>query len=79
MWFFSKKTLSDVDLTLEQQIKKLATRVTILEAETLSLATAQEQIRDKVLRKIQNKKPAESEEEPEKPKDLYNGMLIPER
>lgn len=75
MWFFNKKTSVDVDLTLEQQFRKLANRVTILEGETLALATAQEAIRNKVLRKIQGKKEEEEPKE-EKPKDIYNGMLI---
>jgi len=65
----------NVEQALVDRVSKLETRLTRLEAEILDVATAQDIIRNKVLRKIQNKK----EEEPtEKPKDLYNGMLLTE-
>lgn len=46
-----------------------------MEAELLDLATAQDIIRDKVLRKIQVKK---APEETEPSKDIYKGVLISE-
>lgn len=58
LWFKRKKEekrLDDVDL------KRLAIRVTKLEAEMLDLAVSQDTIRNKVLRKIQSKRPKEEE------------------
>ena len=70
-----KKPSEKVDLTLEMRVSKLETRLSLYEAEILDLATAQNIIRNKVLKKIQFKNPKEDED---KPKDLYSGMLIAE-
>ncbi len=70
MMFFSKK---NVEETSNERLSKLEKRLTRLEAEILDVATAQDIIRNKVLRKIQFKK------EEEEPQDLYNRVLIPER
>ena len=72
---FWKKRSENVDLTLKEEIDKLKTRLTKVEAEILDVATAQDVIRNKVLRKIQSKKPAEDEEETQ---NIYNKVLIPE-
>lgn len=76
MGFFTKKTTEKVDLTLESEIKLLKGRVILLESQILDVATAQNILRNKVLKKIQFKNPKDDEDEP---KDLYNGMLIAEK
>jgi len=74
MAFWTKKPAKNVELTEKEEISKLKARINRIEAEVLDIATAQEIIRNKVLRKIQGKRPIEEEET----KDLYNGMLIKE-
>lgn len=74
MAFWNKKTPEKVEPTLEERLKRMEGRITLLEAETMDLATAHNIIRNKVLKKIQFKKVEEEEEK----KDLYNGMFIPE-
>lgn len=64
-----------VDETLSERISKIEKRLTRIEAEILDVATAQDIIRNKVLRKIQTKK----EPEEEQTQDLYSKILIPER
>lgn len=59
---------ADVWETSLQRWKDLDARVSRLE-------TSEAIFRDKVLRKIQRGK----DEDPDKPKDLYGGMLIPDR
>lgn len=71
-----EKTPEKVDETLSERVGRLEKRITRLEAEQLDLATAQDIIRDKVLRKIQVKKAPEPESEPAK--DIYKGVLISE-
>jgi len=63
-------TFKDDITILEDSIKKMQTRLTRLEAEILDVATAQDIIRNKVLRKIQFKKPSEEEES----KDEWGGI-----
>lgn len=74
MAFWHKKPIKNVDLTEKEEISKLKARINRIEAEVLDIATAQEIIRNKVLRKIQGKRHVEEEET----KDLYNGMLLKE-
>jgi len=69
-WFFNKKETEKEDLTLLQRVSKLETRLTRVEAEILDVATAQDIIRNKVLRKIQTKKSPEEEEN----KDEWGGI-----
>lgn len=63
MWPWKKE--ENVDMTILQRIKKLEIRCTSLEADTLALATAQDIIRNKVLKKIQKPRVEENEEENE--------------
>jgi len=74
--FWFKKTFENVLPTYSERLLKLESRVVLLEADILDLATAQSVIRNKVLRKIQFKKEDEEEREG---KDLYGGMLLPEK
>ncbi len=64
MIFWSKKRSENENETLEERFSRLEKRFTRLEAEILDIATAQDIIRNKVLRKIQSKK-EEVEEESE--------------
>lgn len=65
---------------MSERVSKLEKRLTRLEAEILDIATAQDIIRDKVLRKIQFKREAaQREQDNENPKDIYNGVLISEK
>lgn len=70
MGFFTRYQKIDEErlLLIESRLKKL-------ENEVLGLATGQEVIRNKVLKKIQFKR---ADEEPDR-KDLYNQVLIPEQ
>ena len=70
--FWSKKEVENVDPTLKEELRSLKARITRLESEILDLMTAQEIIRNKILRKIQSKKDPEEETS----KDIYNGVLI---
>lgn len=59
--FFKRKNNLETDILddlaiLKDEVTKLKTRLTKVEAEVLDVATAQDIIRNKVLRKIQNKK-----------------------
>jgi len=71
LWFIKK----NVELTSTERLKKLEHRLSLLEAEVLDIATAQNIIRNKVLKKIQFKNPKEEEEQP---KDLYSSVLLKE-
>lgn len=72
MWFFRKKV---DDETLKERVIRLEKRLTRLEAEQLDLATAQDIIRDKVLRKIQFKKQEEEKKtEADPPAGLVPGF-----
>jgi len=62
MAFWNKKPTENVDITLKEEIRLLKSRLTRVEAEILDIGTAQDIIRNKVLRKIQYKKPGVSEE-----------------
>jgi len=70
MWLFSKK---NVELTFQERLLKVETRLSLFETEIMDLATAQNILRNKVLKKIQFKNPKEDDEES---KDLYNNQLI---
>lgn len=74
MGLFTKK---NVEPTNEERIRKMEHRLNLLEAEILDLATAQNIIRNKVLKKIQFKNPKEDDEDSSK--DLYKGMLLPDK
>lgn len=76
MFWIKKKLIENVPDTLLERVSKLEKRLTRVEAEILDVATAQDIIRNKVLRKIQSKK---SEVDEEETKDLYNGVLIKEK
>ncbi len=73
--FWTKKPPEQVEVSFSQRLLRIESRLTLLEADILDLGTAQEIIRNKVLRKIQGKKP----EEEEKAKDLYGGMLLSDK
>lgn len=77
--FFTKR-VENVDESLLERIKKLESKYNTLSAEMLDTTLSVNIMRDKVLRKIQFKREQEEEEEtPKKAKDLYNGVLIPEK
>jgi len=78
-FFWQKQPEDNLPLTLLGRFSKIEARLTRLEAEILDVATAQDIIRNKVLRKIQPKKYPDEEEEDKKPKDLYNSVLLPEK
>jgi len=62
MWFIKQKRVENVDLSAKEEIRVLKARLTRLEAEVLDVATGQDIIRNKVLRKIQSKRPKDDEE-----------------
>ncbi len=72
MWF---KRQENVSANLIKRVSEHEAELAQLRSHLLGVEMDIKSLRDKVLRKIQNKKP---EEEEEKGKDLYNGMLIPE-
>ncbi len=74
--FWNKKPPEQVEVSFSQRLLRIESRLTLLEADILDLGTAQEIIRNKVLRKIQGKKAPEDED---KPKDLYGGMFLSEK
>lgn len=76
MSFFSFFTKENEPQTSKKRLLELEERVSKLESDILSVTLDQKTLRDKVLRKIQNK--ISKTEEEEKPKDLYNGMLLAE-
>lgn len=76
MLFWSKKRVEEVNPTYDERLRKIETRINLLSAEILDIATAQTIIRDKVLRKIQFKKAPEEEEDT---KNTYSSVLLPER
>jgi len=65
-----------VSQTCLDRVSAVEKRLSRLEAEILDVATAQDIIRNKVLRKIQSRKVPEEEQES---KDIYNGVLIKEQ
>ena len=69
MLFFKKK---NIDFTESERLHKLEIRMNLYEAELLDLQVAQSILKDKILKKIQIKKPTNEEN----PKDLYGGMLL---
>ena len=73
MSFWNRSLAND-----ETRLIMIENRLKRLENEVLGLATGQEVIRNKVLKKIQFKRAEEEEEEPVR-KDLYGGMLLPEK
>jgi len=75
MGWFWKKQGEGADESISARVMKIETRLTRVEAEILDIATAQDIIRNKVLRKIQFKK-----EDTEADKnDPYGGILLPVR
>lgn len=74
--FFMKKPSEDTEEAFRERVKRIDIRLTRLEADILDLATAQNIMRNKVLRKIQFKK---EEEEEENPKNPYSHVLLPEK
>lgn len=75
MFEFLKKKPENVDETFLLRLEKLERRVMRSEAEILELITSHDIIRNKVLRKIQGKRPKDEEEEQE---NLNNKVLLPE-
>jgi hypothetical protein len=73
MWFNNKKPPERLEETAKEAIRRIEIRLTRVEAEILDVATAQDIIRNKVLRKLP-KQDNEAET-----KDLYNGVLIAEK
>lgn len=61
-WFKHEKREENDDLSQKDEIIKLKARINRIESELLDVMTAQEIIRNKVLRKIQSKKQPEEEE-----------------
>lgn len=78
MLWFSKKKPEIVEYTTAQRLSRIEARVTNVEAQILDLATAQNIMRNKVLKKIQFKNPKEDEEEAPKREDLNSKVLLPE-
>jgi len=70
---FKRKEIEEP--TLRERMLKLESRVALFEASLIDLATAQDIIRNKVLRKIQAPK---QEKEESTTSDPYKGMFIPE-
>jgi len=62
MFGFNKKRVENVDISAKDDLRLLKARLTRLEAEVLDIAGAQDIIRNKVLRKIQSKRPKDDEE-----------------
>jgi hypothetical protein len=71
--FLNKKQDKTLNPSQYDELFSLKSRVIRIEAEILDIMTAQNIIRNKVLKKIQFKK---GDEEEEKPQDLYNGVLL---
>jgi len=69
------KRMDNVSIPYNERILRIESRLTRLEADILDLATAQDIIRNKVLRKIQYKK---EEKEEVQTKDLSSRVLLPE-
>lgn len=76
-FFWHSKPQKNTPENDENRLIFIENRLKKLENEVLGLAAGQEVIRNKVLKKIQFKRPDEETEE--KPKDLYSGMLLPDR
>ena len=76
MLFFRKKAPENVEKTFSERLLRLESRLSVLEADILDLATAQNILRNKVLKKIQFKN---IKEEEETSKDLYSEILIKEK
>ncbi len=74
MLFFNK--VKSEDKTLMQRVLNLEKKLTMAENDIINQGMAIDGLRNNVLRKIQTRK---DKEEEEKPKDLYNGMLISEK
>ncbi len=70
MAFWNSKKEENVEATCNDRIKRLESKVMRQEAEILDLITAQDILRNKVLRKIQSKRQPEEEEED----DNYKGL-----
>jgi len=79
MGFFTKKLEKNVEPTIEERLRGIEARINRLSAEILDIATAQEIIRNKVLKKIQFKRATDPDDDPKSEKDLYGGMLLPEK
>ncbi len=75
MFWIKKTPKENVPETFEKRLSKLESEVKSHSSDIFSLFMDQKMLRDKVLRKIQFKR---EEEQEEKPKDLYNGMLLKE-
>ncbi len=58
---FKKRAVNVVPINETDNVRLLKARITRLEAEVLDIATAQDIIRNKVLRKIQTKRPKDDE------------------
>lgn len=69
MLFWNKKPVENDEPTLKEEINHLKSRLTKLDAELLDVITAQDILRNKVLRKIQVKKVEQEEETQEKPNE----------
>jgi len=76
--FFKEKKPENVPETFGERLSRVEKRLTRMEAEILDVATAQDIIRDKVLRKIQTQKPKPEPEEAIDKEDLYKGVFIKE-
>jgi len=71
-FFWMKSKPEGVDVPFLERLKKLETKVNMLENDLLNQATSISSIRSKIITKIMRK---EAKDE-ETPQDLYNGMLI---
>jgi len=72
-WQKWKKEQEVLPESVFDRLDKLEKKMLRLNSEMLDVMTSVQILRDKVLKKIKFKK---EEEEEEKPKDLYNGMLL---
>lgn len=72
MWFKKKQQIDSAEYKkLSERITKLEGDVNMLDVKLLNMQESAKVLRAKLRRKLE-------EEEPEKAKDIYSGMLIPE-
>lgn len=61
------------DISSQKRIMELEKRVTLIENDILNIVVTQEQLRTKLLKRLQGKKKEEEETQ-----DIYNGILLKE-
>jgi hypothetical protein len=71
MWFFGKKEQKSEDPNLYERVRKLESRVLILESDLIGTSAALDTIRSKFLKRFKEQKSESA------PKDLYSQVLLP--